>query len=45
MGILPPSVLAGFTYEEQEQDWPDLLTSGTQNLLSLAEADSGEIVG
>jgi hypothetical protein len=25
-GIFPPSYLAHFTYEEQEQDWHDLLS-------------------
>ena len=44
-GILAPSYLARFTYEEQEQDWRGLLASEMEELLYVAETDAGEIVG
>lgn len=44
-GILPPEYLAHFSYEEQEQDWRDLLSADRHALLYVAENDSGEIVG
>ena len=43
--LLPPEYLAHFTYEEQEQDWRDLLSADQHDLLYVAESDSGEIVG
>ena len=43
--ILPQEYLAHFTYEEQEQDWRDLLSADQHDLLYVAESDSGEIVG
>jgi len=44
-GIFPQAYLDAFTYEEQEQDWRDLLTSETEDSLYVAEACSGELVG
>jgi ribosomal protein S18 acetylase RimI-like enzyme len=44
-GIFSPTYLAHFTYEEQEQDWRDLLASETEDVLYVAETDTGEIVG
>jgi len=44
-GILPQEYLAHFTYEEQEQDWRDLLSADQHDLLYVAENDSGDIVG
>ncbi|MGC9332568.1 MAG: GNAT family N-acetyltransferase [Anaerolineae bacterium] len=44
-GIFPASYLAHFTYEAQEQDWRDLLTSATEDVLCVAEVEPGEIVG
>jgi len=44
-GILPQEYLAHFTYEEQEQDWRDLLSADQHDLLYVAENDSGGIVG
>jgi GNAT superfamily N-acetyltransferase len=44
-GIFPQSYLGAFTYEEQEGDWRDLLASGGDDILFVAESDSGEIVG
>ncbi len=44
-GIFPPSYLAHFTYEEQEQDWRDLLASEPADILLVAESSSGETVG
>ncbi|MEJ2212461.1 MAG: GNAT family N-acetyltransferase [Anaerolineae bacterium] len=43
--LLPQSYLDHFTYEEQEQDWRDLLSSATSDVLYIAETDSGEGVG
>lgn len=44
-GILPDHYLAQFTYEEQEQDWRDLLVAGTSDSLLVAEAEEGEVIG
>ncbi|MBN1919984.1 MAG: isochorismatase family protein [Anaerolineae bacterium] len=44
-GIFPQAYLDAFTYEEQEQDWCDLLTSGLQDILLVAELQSGKLVG
>jgi ribosomal protein S18 acetylase RimI-like enzyme len=44
-GILPEEYLARFTYEEQKQDWRDLLAAGTNAILLVAEAPGGEIAG
>jgi ribosomal protein S18 acetylase RimI-like enzyme len=46
VGILPDEYLAHFTYEDQEQDWRDLLASETSDiLLLLTEAHDGGIAG
>jgi ribosomal protein S18 acetylase RimI-like enzyme len=44
-GILPEEYLAHFTYEEQEQDWRDLLAAGTNDILLVAEISEGEVAG
>lgn len=44
-GILPPPYLAHFTYEEQTQDWRDLLADADHDPLIVAENDAGDIVG
>jgi GNAT superfamily N-acetyltransferase len=44
-GIFPRSYLEAFTYEEQQGDWRDLLASRGDEILYVAESDSGEIVG
>jgi ribosomal protein S18 acetylase RimI-like enzyme len=44
-GLFPQAYLDRFTYEEQEQDWCDLLSSETADILYVAEAGPGEIVG
>jgi hypothetical protein len=44
-GIFPQSYLAHFTYDEQERDWRDLLSSGVDDVLYVAETEAGEIVG
>jgi GNAT superfamily N-acetyltransferase len=43
--ILPQAYLDRFTYAEQEQDWRDLLSSGLDDVLTIAETSAGEIVG
>jgi ribosomal protein S18 acetylase RimI-like enzyme len=52
-GIFPQSYLENFTYEEQTQDWRELLSAesvdvpsaGPAVVLYVAETDAGEIVG
>lgn len=44
-GIFPQPYLDGFSYEEQEQDWRDLLAAGLPDALLVAETAAGEIVG
>lgn len=44
-GILPEAYLAHFSYEEQEADWRQLLTSRSDPVLYVAEQESGEVVG
>ncbi len=43
--IFPQAYLAHFTHEEQEQDWRNLLSSGSRDILCVAETDASEIVG
>ena len=43
--FFPPEYLAHFTYEEQTQDWRDLLSSNSDDALYIAEDADGEIVG
>jgi GNAT superfamily N-acetyltransferase len=44
-GILPQSYLDGFTYVEQEQDWRDWFSSGSRDILYVAETGKGEVAG
>lgn len=44
-GIFPQSYLDQFTYEEQEQDWRDLLSSPSDDVLYVAETEAGEVAG
>lgn len=43
--IFPADYLAQFSYEEQEQDWRDLLTAPMSDFLLVAENGNGEILG
>jgi ribosomal protein S18 acetylase RimI-like enzyme len=43
--LLPADYLAHFTYEEQAQDWRDILGAEMRDLLYVAEIDTGELVG
>jgi GNAT superfamily N-acetyltransferase len=43
--ILPGSYLEHFTYEEQEQDWRDLLSAGLESVLYVATTNGDEIAG
>jgi hypothetical protein len=43
--ILPQPYLAHSTYEEQEQDWRDLLSAGLHGVLYVAATDGDEIAG
>jgi len=44
-GIFPQPYLEHFTYEEETQDWRDLLSGASADVLYVAEAETGEIVG
>jgi ribosomal protein S18 acetylase RimI-like enzyme len=44
-GIFPQAYLDQLSYEEQEQDWRDWMTSRPEDLLYLAEMTTGEIAG
>lgn len=43
--FFPPSYLAQFSYEAQEQDWRDLLAANRQDVLLTAVADGDQVVG
>ena len=40
--FFPPAYLARFTYDEQTQDWRDLIAAG-KDILLVAETDAGAI--
>jgi ribosomal protein S18 acetylase RimI-like enzyme len=44
-GIFPQAYLDHFTYQEQTQDWRDLLSAGLEDVLYVAETDASEVVG
>ena len=44
-GLLPEDYLAHFTYEDQEGDWRDLISSGTGDIILVAEPSPGMVVG
>lgn len=44
-GILPDDYLAQFSYDEQEQDWRELISSGEIDVLLVAENEAGEVAG
>jgi ribosomal protein S18 acetylase RimI-like enzyme len=44
-GIFPQTYLDQFSYEEQQQDWRDWISSRPEDLLDVAESATGEIVG
>jgi hypothetical protein len=44
-GLFPQTFLDRFTYEEQTQDWRNLLTGQTRDLLYVAEIEKEEIIG
>ncbi len=44
-GIFPQDYLDHFTYEEQTQDWQDLLGGEMTDVLYVAENAAGDIVG
>jgi len=43
--LLPAEYLAHFTHAEQAQDWRDMLSDETRDLLYVAETATGEVVG
>src|ERR687884_288174 len=43
--LLPADYLAHFTHAEQAQDWRDMLSDETHDLLYVAESAAGELVG
>lgn len=44
-GLLNAEYLAQFSYAEQEEEWSDLLSQPGEDILFVAEAENGEIVG
>ncbi|MBN2548530.1 MAG: GNAT family N-acetyltransferase [Anaerolineales bacterium] len=43
--MLPAEYLANFTYEEQEQDWRNLLSDENRDILLVAEIGNGILAG
>jgi GNAT superfamily N-acetyltransferase len=43
--FFPKEYIDHFTYEEQEQDWIDLLKSGTDDILLVALSTEGQVIG
>jgi GNAT superfamily N-acetyltransferase len=43
--IFPADYLAQFSYEDQEQDWRDLIASPTTDFLLIAEGEDGQLLG
>ena len=43
--FFPQAYLEHFTYEEQEQDWVDLLTSETDDILLVATSTDKQVIG
>ncbi len=44
-GMFSQAYLDRFGYEEQEQDWRDWISTRPEDLLHVAEVETGEIVG
>ena len=44
-GSFPESYLARFRYEEQEQDWLELLSGGTDDILLVAVSAEKQVIG
>ncbi len=44
-GIFSQAYLNQFSYEEQERDWRDWITARPEDLLYVAELETGEIAG
>lgn len=44
-GLLPEEYLAGFSYEEQEQDWREWLPAHPEDVLYVAARDGDEVAG
>ena len=44
-GIVPADFLAQFSYEEQTQDWRDLLGQPTDQIFLVAQSPDGELMG
>jgi ribosomal protein S18 acetylase RimI-like enzyme len=44
-GLFPRSYLDRFTYEEQEQDWLELLTTNTDDVLLVAVSTGEKVIG
>jgi len=43
--ILPDAYLSHFTYQEQKQDWQNLLSESQGRALYIAESNLGEVIG
>lgn len=44
-GLFPIAYLEHFTYEEQEQDWIELLSSDTNDILLVAISEENQVIG
>ncbi|NTW01703.1 MAG: GNAT family N-acetyltransferase [Oscillochloris sp.] len=44
-GLFPQPYLDHFTYAEQEQDWVDMFTTGTEDMLLVALSPEHHVVG
>lgn len=44
-GLFPDAYLAQFSYEEQEQDWIQLLTSNPEDILLVALSPEKQVIG
>jgi ribosomal protein S18 acetylase RimI-like enzyme len=45
VGILPDAYLASFTHEQRGEDWIELLSTDPEQVVFVAETETGEIVG
>jgi ribosomal protein S18 acetylase RimI-like enzyme len=44
-GLFPPAYLEHFTYAEEEQDWSQLLASGSEDILLVAVSQEDQVIG
>ncbi len=44
-GLFPPAYLEHFTYAEEEQDWVEILTTNTDDIVLVAISEEKQVVG